>query len=71
MQKSVIPSNNSICWHWLILGGTWSVWSGTGYYMMILGQYKALVLGGTGSIEGVTGQCMMVLGQYRSVLVDT
>ena len=24
--------------HWLVIGGTGSVWRGTGWYMMVLGQ---------------------------------
>ena len=26
---------------WLVLGGTRSVWSGTGLYLVVLGQYRA------------------------------
>ena len=38
------PSNNSIGWYWLILGGTRSVWSGTGWYLAVLGQWKAALV---------------------------
>ena len=51
MQKSVIPSNNSIGWHWLILGGTGSVESG--------GEW--LIYDGTWSVEGDTDCYLVVL----------
>ena len=47
--------------YWLIYEGTGSVEGGTGQYLVVLGQKKAismewywLVLGGTGSVEGGT-----------------
>ena len=75
-----------IWWHWvsrkrywLILVGTGSAWSGTGWYLVVLGQYGAVLVGtwwywvgmeqywlihdGTGSVEGGTGWYLMVLGQ--------
>ena len=63
----------------MVFGGTGSVGGGTGWYLVVLGQWEAalvgtwwywvsrrqywLVLGGTGPIEGGTGRYMMVLGQ--------
>ena len=42
MQESVISnSNNSMGLYWLTLGGTGSVWSGYGWYLVVLGQWKA------------------------------
>ena len=68
-------------------GGTGSVWGGTGWYSVVLGQYRMglvdilwccvstgrywLVLDGTGSVEGGTGWYWVVLGHYRVVLVET
>ena len=39
-------------WYWLVLGGTGSVWGGTGWFLVVLCQYGAVLLGtlGTGSI---------------------
>ena len=28
-----------------VLGGTWSVWGGTGWYLVVLGQYGAVLVG--------------------------
>ena len=38
--------------YWLVLGGTESVWGGTGWYLVVLSQYGAVLVGtlGTGSI---------------------
>ena len=71
----------------MIYDGAVSVQGGTGWYLMVLGQWKAvlvgtwwywvsmerywLVLDGTGSVEGGTGWYLVVLGQYGAVLVDT
>ena len=30
--------------YWLVLGGTGSVWGGTGWYMVVLGQYNSVLL---------------------------
>ena len=66
------------CWYWvsmkrywLIYDGTGSVEGGTGWYLVVLGQWEAywLVLRGTGSVGGGTGWYLVVLGQYRVVLV--
>ena len=69
----------SIEWYWLIYDGAVSVEGGTGWYLMVLGQYGAVLVGtwwywvgmeqywlihdGTGSVEGGTGWYLMVLGQ--------
>ena len=69
----------------MVLGGTGSVWGGTGWYFVVLGQYRMglvdilwccvstgqywLVLDGT--VEGGTGWYLVVLGQYGAVMVDT
>ena len=74
-------------WYWLVLGATGSVWGGTGWYFVVLGQYRSglvdilwccvrtgqywLVLDGAGSVEGGTGWYWVVLGHYRVVLVET
>ena len=81
MQKSV-----SIGWYWLILGGTGSIWSRTGLYMMVLVQQKAVLFGtwwywvrrrqywlihdGTGSVCGSTCWYLVALDQYKAVMVD-
>ena len=31
--------------YWLVLGGTGSVWDGTGWYMVVLGQYNLVLIG--------------------------
>ena len=31
--------------YWLVLGGTESVWSGTGWHLVVLGQYNLVLLG--------------------------
>ena len=65
--------------YWLIYDGTGSVEGGTGWYLVVLGQWEAvlvgtwwywvsrrrywLVLGGTGSVGGSTGWYLVVLGQ--------
>ena len=40
------------CWYWvsrrqywLIFGGTGSKWGGTGWYLVVTGQYNLVVLG--------------------------
>ena len=70
--------------YWLVLGGTWSIWGVTGWYLVVLGQYRAvlvgnfwnwdsigrywLVLGGTGTVWGSTGSLRGGIGQYLVVL---
>ena len=71
----------------MLLGGTGSVYGGTVWYLVVLGQYRLvlvdtwwywvsmkrywLIFDGTGSVEGGTGWYLVVLGQYRTVLVGT
>ena len=31
--------------YWLVLGGTWSVWGVTGWYLVVLGQYMGVLVG--------------------------
>ena len=31
-------------WYWLVLGSTGSVQGGTGWYMVVLGQYNTVLL---------------------------
>ena len=59
------PSNNCIGWYWLILGGTRSVWSGTGWYLWywVSRRQYWLIYDGTGSVEGGNGWYSVVLGQ--------
>ena len=63
----------------MIVSGTGSVKGGTGWYLMVLGQQRAvlidtewywvskgrywLVVGGTGSVKGGTGLYLVALGQ--------
>ena len=70
----------------LLLGGIGSVWGGAGWYLVVMGQYRAvrvdswfdwvtmkrnwLMHDNTGSVEGGTGWYLVVLGQYRAVRVD-
>ena len=65
--------------YWLIYDGTGSVEGGTGWYLVVLGQYVALLVGTwwhwirirrywlihdvTGSVYGGTGWYLVVLGQ--------
>ena len=71
----------------MVLGGTGSVEGGTGWYLVVLGQYRSvlidtwyycvtmerywLIYDGTGSAEGGTGWYLVVLGQKKAILVDT
>ena len=70
-----------------MLGGNGSVGSGTGWYLVVLGQWEAvlvgtwwywvsrrrywLVLGGIGSVQGGNVCYMVVLGLYRAELDGT
>ena len=70
----------------MIYDGTRSVWGDTGWFLVILGQYRAfligtwrcwvsrrrcwLIFGGAGSVWGGTGWYMVVLGQYYLVLLS-
>ena len=31
--------------YWLVFGGDGSVWGGTGWYLVVLGQYNLVLLG--------------------------
>ena len=31
--------------YWLVFGGTGSVWAGTGWYLVVLGQYNLVLIG--------------------------
>ena len=70
-----------------MLGGNESVGGGTGWYLVVLGQYRSvlidtlwywvnmerywLIYDGTGSAEGGTVRYLVVLGQKKAILVDT
>ena len=48
-QQKVVLVNNlwywgSKKWYWLIFGGTGSVWGGFGWYLMVLGEYRAVLV---------------------------
>ena len=59
MQESVVPKQKQYrlvlvdtCWYWvsiewycLIYDGTGSVESGTGWYLVVLGQWEAVLVG--------------------------
>ena len=69
-----------VCHLNMIYDGAGSVEGGTGWYLVVLGQYRAVligtwwnldtmerycpVLGGTGSVWGSIGQHLVVLDQY-------
>ena len=71
----------------MIHDGTGSVYGGSGWYLVVLGQYRLvlidtwwywvnmerywLIYNGTGSAEGGTVQYLVVLGQKNAILVDT
>ena len=57
---------------WLVLGVTGSGWGGTGWYLVLLGQYGAVLVGSWWNwvIMGGTGWYSVVLGQYRAALVS-
>ena len=66
--------------NWLINDGTGSVGGGTGWHLVVLGQYRSvlidtwldwLIYDCTGPVEGGTGQYLVVLGQKKAILVDT
>ena len=70
----------------MVLGCTWSVRGGPGWFLVILGQYRALlvgtwwywvsrrrcwlIFGGAGSVCGGIGWYRVVLGQYNLVLLS-
>ena len=56
----------------MIYDGTGSVEGGTGWYLVVLGQWEAywLVLRGTGSVGGGTCWYLVALDQYKAVMVD-
>ena len=69
----------------MVLDGTGSVEGGTGWYLLVLGQYGALladtlwymvrrrqhwlVVGGAGSVWSGTDWYLVVLGQYSLILL--
>ena len=69
----------SVEWYWLIFDGAVSVQGGTSWYLMVLGQWKAvlvvswwywvsekwywLIYDGAVSVQGGTGWYLIVLGQ--------
>ena len=71
----------------MVLGGTWSVVGGTGWYLVAMGCNGAVLVGtwcywvsmerywlehgGTGSVRGGIGWYIVILGQYGAVLVGT
>ena len=59
--------------YWFVIGGTGSVWGSTGWYLVVLGQFRAALVDtfGTGSVKGGTGRYLVVLGQYGAVLVGS
>ena len=54
----------------MVLGGTGTVWGGTGRYLVLLGQF-GVVLGGTESVLGGSGWYLVVQGQNWVVQVGT
>ena len=50
MQESVVPKQKQYrlvlvdTWYWLIYDGTGSVEGGTGWYLVVLGQYEAVLV---------------------------
>ena len=53
-----------------ILDQLCGMWGGTGWYLVVVGQYRAVLVDDTGPVEGGTGCYLVVLGQCRMVLVD-
>ena len=53
-----------------VLGGTWSVWGVTGWYLVILSQYRA-VLAGIWWYWITMGQDWVIMGRYWLILGDT
>ena len=52
-----------------ILDQLCGMWGGTGWYLVVLGQYRAVLVDDTGPVEGGTGCYLVVLDQNRVVLV--
>ena len=46
---------------WLVFGGTGSVWGGTGWYLVILGQYNLVLLGTKWYWVGIGHLCLYLL----------
>ena len=49
--KASLTFEYDICWYWvsrrrywLVFGGTVSVWNGTGWYLVLVGQYNLVLL---------------------------
>ena len=47
--------------YWLLLGGTESVWVGTGWYLVVLGQYNWVPLGIKLNLVSVQLLCLFIL----------
>ena len=47
--------------YWLLLGGTESVWVGTGWYLVVLGQYNWVPLGIKWNLVSVGLLCLYIL----------
>ena len=47
--------------YWLLLGGTESVWVGTGWYLVVLGQYNLVLLGIKWNLVSVGLLCLYIL----------
>ena len=56
--------------YWLIYEGTGSVEGGTGRYLVVLSQKKAILVDSTGSVWGSTCWYLVALDQYKAVMVD-
>ena len=47
--------------YWLVIGGTESVWVGTGWYLVVLGQYNLVLFGIKWNWVSVGLLCLYIL----------
>ena len=47
--------------YWLVFGGDGSVWRGTGWYLMVLGQFNLVLLGIKWNWVSTTLLCLYIL----------
>ena len=65
----LIHDNNGRCW--LVFGGTESVWGGSGWYLVALGQHNLVLLGIKWNLVSVALLCLYVLKNMENYSVVT
>ena len=52
----------------LVLGGTGSVWGGTGWYLVVLGQYNLVLLGIKLNLVSTRLLCLYILKKSEALV---